>query len=483
MTSKIRRLSGLLALLLLAVIGNVMYLQVVKADNLRQQQGNTRTILAEFGRKRGAINVSAGSVALSVDTGSQYRYLRTYASGPVYAPVSGFYSLIYGTTGMEREENEWLSGSDSRLIVDRLTQLLSGREPAGGSVELTIDPRAQQAAWDGLAGRRGAVVALDPRTGAILAMVSSPSFDPGPLANPTFSTARDAWTKYEADPARPMLNRALRQTYPPGSVFKLVTASAAIESGRYTLDSMLPGPATYTPPGTKTPIRNQDLRACGPKPTVTMAEALRRSCNTPFAYLGVQLGQLLLRAQAEKYGLDSAFDVPMTSAVSRFPAVLDVPLTAQAAIGQFDVRTTALQMAMIAAGIANGGAVMKPQLIAALRTPDLSVVQSLRPDVFDRAISASTAQQLATMMTAVVATGTGVNAQIPGVVVAGKTGTAEVATGILPHAWFVSFAPVDNPQVAVAVVLENGGGNTDQISGGRLAAPIARAVMAAVLGR
>jgi peptidoglycan glycosyltransferase len=481
----LRRLAVAVMLLFGLLLLNANYLQVVKADDLHNDNNNPRLIAEEYSRERGPILVAGEPVARSVETDDRLKYLRRYEPGQLYAHVTGFYSLVYGATGIEAEANSVLSGTDDSLFVRRVIDLLTGEQPKGGSVALTLDPDAQRAAYQGLRDRnaRGAVVALDPTTGAILAMVSTPSYDPNPLASHSTSEVRESYEKLSTAGGRPLLNRSIRETYPPGSTFKIVTAAAALESGRYSPDSQVNNDPELDLPLTDATLPNYDGAPCNPSGTATLTDALKRSCNAAFGQIGLELGDDALRAQAEAFGFNDAFEVPMRSVPSLFPEELDEPQTAQAAIGQFDVRATPLQMAMVAAAVANRGILMQPYLVQEVRAPDLSVLDTTRPREIGTAVSPQTAASLAQMMTAVVDDGTGTNAQIPGVKVAGKTGTAQQGEGRKPHAWFVSFAPSDtDPQVAVAVVLEEGG-DAPEVSGNELAAPIARAVMEAVLQR
>jgi peptidoglycan glycosyltransferase len=480
MNAPLRRLSVAVMLLFGLLLVNVNYLQVVRADDLHNDGNNPRLIAEEYSRERGPILVAGKPVASSKATDDRLKYLRQYSDGELYAPATGFYSLVYGSSGIEREANSILSGTDDALFVRRVIDLLTGTSPKGGSVALTLDPQAQKAAFDGLAGRRGAVVAIDPTTGALLALATSPSYDPNLLASHSPAEVRRNYQRLDRKQSRPMLNRALRQTYPPGSTFKIVTSAAALESGRYNPDSPVYGGAALDLPQTDVALPNFDGQPCsGGNPTLT--DALMFSCNAAFGKIGLELGDDALRAQAEKFGFNQAFEVPMRSVASYFPENPNPPQTAQSAIGQFDVRATPLQMAMVAAAVANRGVLMAPYLVQEVQAPDLSVIDSARPREVGTAVSPQTAAELAEMMTAVVDAGTGSNAQIPGVKVAGKTGTAQQGGGRKPHAWFVSFAPSDTEaQVAVAVVIEEGGGAAE-ISGNQLAAPIARAVMEAVL--
>jgi len=470
-----------LAFLFLAVLVNLTVVQVFQAHNIRTRTGNTRILLQGYQRQRGPILDGEVPVAYSISTADQLKYLRQYAAGPLYAPATGYFSIVYGATGLERIENDILSGNDPRLFVNRLGQLIAGRTPQGGAVVLTINAKAQAVAFRDLAGKVGAVAAVDPATGAILALVQSPSFDPAKLSSHDPAAIRAYYDALLKDPRQPLLNRPLVSVDPPGSSFKLVTLAAALESGRFTKDSVIPGPAELTLPQTTHKLHNWSGAPCGPADKTTLANALNISCNTAFAWLGMTVGGDALRAQAEKFGFNSSFAVPLRSAISRFPLVLDPPTTAMSAIGQYDVRATALQMALVGAGIANGGVVMSPYLVQEIRSPDLSILQSAAPSAYSRAMTPSNAREELQMMQGVVDIGTGSNAQINGVAVAGKTGTAQTGNSAPNVAWFVGVASVDNPRVAVAVVVENAGGQAE-ISGNQLAAPIARDVMKAILG-
>jgi len=481
MSRQVRRIAVVLTVLLTALLLNLTWIQVIAADNYRSRAGNTRLTLEEYDRARGPILVGRAQVAQSIPTDDALQYLRVYNPGAKYAPATGFYSIVYGATGLERTENAILSGSDDRFFVDRLQQLFAGARPKGGGVVTTLNAAAQDAAWEGLGGRKGAVVAINPATGAILALVSSPSFDPNLLSSHRPDEIRAAYASLESDPDKPLLNRPLAETYPPGSTFKLVTAAAALESGRFTPTTLIPGPAEYQLPNSTKKLRNWSGQPCGPNGQVTLEEALAVSCNTAFAWLGNELGDDALRDQAEKFGFSTQFQVPMNTATSRFPRDPDAAQTAQSAIGQFDVRATAIQMALVGASIGNGGTTLNPFLVDQVLAPDLSVLEQARPSVFRQAMTAENAAAELAMMVTTVTRGTGSNAQIPGVSVGGKTGTAQTGNGQPPHAWFVGVAPAEAPQVAVAVVVENGGGEPE-VSGNRLAAPIAKAVIEAVLG-
>ena len=482
MNKPLRRIAVAVMAMFAAMLVNINYIQVVRAEDLRTERGNSRLILEEYSRERGPIVVAGTEVARSVETDGALRFLRQYAEGPLYAPATGFYSSVYGATGIERAENAILAGTDDRLFVRRILDTLTGEANRGGSVTLTLEPAAQRAAAEGLGDRPGAVVALEPATGKILALASSPTYDPNVLAGADSRAVTAAFEALNTDPSRPLLNRALSEVYPPGSTFKIVTTAAALESGRFTPDSEVFGGAELDLPQSTATLPNSSGAACTGGETATLLEALKRSCNTAFGQLGIDLGADVLAAQAEAFGFGNRFEVPITTAASRFPADANPPQTAQSAIGQFDVAATPLQMAMVAAGVANRGIVMAPYLVNEVRGPDTVSLGVTDPSELSRAVSPQTADTLTSMMVAVVEDGTGSNAAIGGVRVAGKTGTAQQGGDRPPHAWFVSFAPADDPQVAVAVIIESGGGEAE-ISGNRLAAPVARQVMAAVLDR
>ena len=490
MNKPLRKVAVACLLLFGLLLLNVNYVQAVKASDYRSDSRNSRTLLRQFEHERGPIVLSGGggATAAALDRGTpkeRFKFLRRYPDGPLYAHVTGFHSFVYGNTGVEQLENGVLSGESDQLLVRRLSDYVTGRQPEGGRVVLTLSSAAQQAALAGLAGHRGAAVALDPRTGAILAMVSTPTYDPNRLSSHDGSKIRSYYEALQADDGDPLLNRAVQQTYPPGSTFKVITSAAALSSGKFTPDSRIPSPRELDLPQTDKPLRNFGGESCGDGKTSTLADAFRISCNTAFGGLGMTLGGDKVRQQAEKFGFgDNDLQVPTRIARSVFPDSLSEPQEAQAAIGQYDVRVTPLQMAMVAAGVANGGDVMKPYLVREVQGPDLSRLSTTEPSVYRHdAISREVADQLTAIMELVVNDGTGRSAQIPGVRVAGKTGTAQHATGEPPHAWFIGFAPADDPRVAVAVVVEDGGSAGSEATGGRVAAPIARSIMRAVLGQ
>jgi peptidoglycan glycosyltransferase len=483
MNRPIRRLSFIVALLFCSLLISTTWIQFVTAKQLDALPGNRRTLLDSYSRERGAILIDGSPIAKSVPTKDELKYVRTYPAGKLYSQVTGYYSFIYGAGGgLEGAEDALLSGQSDTLFYRRVVDMVTGKAPSGASLELTINPKAQQAADQALGNQRGAVVALDPSTGAILAMVSHPQYDPTTLASHNLSAVEAAWKALNADPGRPALNRAIAgDLYPPGSTFKLITAAAALSSGKFTEQSQIPGPATLVLPQSTVNLPTDDHQPCGPGNKTTLTHALEISCNTAFGWLGLDLGGDALRAQAAKFGFGDALRVPMRVTPSTVPAQLNAPQAAQAAIGQYDVRVTPLQMAMVSAAIANKGVVMNPYLVKDSRDSNLNIIDQTQPEQLSQAVTADVAAALTRMMVTVVQSGTGTPAQIPGIQVAGKTGTAQHTTGGAPHAWFTAFAPATDPKIAVAVVVEDGGNAGSEAFGGKVAAPIARQVIEAVL--
>jgi penicillin-binding protein A len=476
MNAPLRRVAlSVLALFTLLII-NVNYIQVVRSDELRTDPSNTRVLAQEYDRERGSIVVDGTEVDMSVRTDDRLTYLRQYPQGPLYAPVTGYYSLIYSNSGLERAENDVLAGSDPRLFVRRLADLFTGRDPAGGDVVLTLDPHVQEAAMAGLSGNTGAVVALNPKTGAVLGMASTPSYDPNKLSSHDPAAIREYWEQLGNASPDPRLNRAIGDNFPPGSIFKVIVSAAALSNG-YTPDTTIPAPDLLTLPNTRTTLKNFGGSSCNGGADQRLIDALTISCNTAFAELGMKLGEDKVRSMAEAFGMDDQkMQIPLEVAPSTVGDIESKAALGQTSIGQRDVRMTPLQAAMVAAAVANKGSLMKPYLVDQLRAPDLSVIAQTDPQELRHPISAGVAAQLTQMMTSVVANGTGRAAQVPGETVAGKTGTAQVAEGVPDHNWFIGFAPADDPQIAVAVFVANGGG-----TGGDVSAPIARQVLQAYL--
>ena len=474
MNRSIRHLSVVAGLLIFALLANVTLSYLLRGDALNNNSQNRRVTEAQFGAPRGAILVGNTPVVQTLPADGRFAYLRTYADGPLYAPVTGYYSYIYSRSKLESAYNSALAGTDSAQALQRLLDQLAGRQTTGSSLQTTINAKAQQAAWNALQGHRGAIVALDYTTGAILAYVTAPSYDPSLLASGDLDATQQAWDSLNADPTRPMADRAGREVYPPGSTFKLVTAAAALEAG-WTPDSQVDAPPQLTLPGTSVQLGND--ASCGPA-RITLQRALQVSCNTAFANVGLSVGADALYAQAEKFGFNSNFGADVNSATSRFPAGIDQAQTAMSAIGQYEVAASPLQMAVVAGAIANNGLVMEPYFVSQVQAPDLSVSKHT-PVSLGQAVSLSTAQQLQQMMQSVVTAGSGGRAQVSGLTIGGKTGTAQSDKVRSPYAWFVGYAT--ELHVAVCVFVEDSETNEDQ-TGGRTAAPIFQKVVQAFKG-
>ncbi|MGS0683990.1 peptidoglycan D,D-transpeptidase FtsI family protein [Nakamurella sp. GG22] len=489
MKRPLRRLGTAVIVMIGLLLANIAYTQVIKADDYRADPNNKRTLVAEYSRQRGQITAAGGVVlARSDPVDDPYNYQRVYPGDAVYAHLTGYYSMRYGPTGLERTQNDILSGEAPELIAGQLSDLITGRDPRGGNVELNIVPAIQQAAYSAMAddGLVGAVVAMEPSTGKVLAVVSTPSYDPNPLASHSDAVQRKAYNELvSADPS-PLLNRATAAVYPPGSTFKLVIASAALQQG-YTPQTEVTGEPKITLPDTGgATLSNFAGENCGNGGggDVPLTEALAFSCNTAFAEVAMSLGRGPVQKQAEALGVDGQEEnIGLDVVGSRLGDIPDTAALAQTGIGQRDVAVTPFQMAWITATIANRGDKMAPHLIAKTTKPDLTVISQPEPESLGQAIPISVADQVRDMMVASEQETVGAGG-IADLVIASKTGTAEHGTDpkkTPPHAWYVAFAPADDPQVAVAVMVENGGKLGLDATGGKVAAPIGRSVIAAAL--
>lgn len=462
------------------VLGSLTYVQFFQAQELNDNPWNNRQLYQDFGRERGAILVDGRAIADSVPSNDQFNFQRVYNQPELYAHLTGYYSLSLGSTQLEDEMSEVLSGTDSSLFYDRMVRLFSGGDSAGASVELTIDPEIQQLAYDLIPdGQRGSIVVMEPATGNILAMVSKPSYDPNLLSGHDTRIVEENVAALSEQPGLSIYtNPATESLVAPGSVFKLIVAAAALESGEYDADSEIPNPPALEFPGIEYTLPNFVTGGCASRTTADLEFALEQSCNTAFAQIALDLGEEAIQEQASRFGFGEELAIPTRVIASTFPSDLTDPELAQSAVGQFDTRVTPLQMAMVASAIANDGQQMKPQLIKSIRAADLELIESPEPEVLRESISPETADQLTEWMVNVVDNGTATGAQVPGVEVAGKTGTAEVSeTG--DNAWFTGFAPADDPQVAISIVIEN----VDIPTGQQLTSPSAKRLIEAVLSR
>lgn len=482
MNRQIRRLGIALLVLYGALFVQLNVVQVIRADQYNDNPRNNRAVTRDYSRPRGDIVSADGDVlATSVPVAGPFERQRTYPpeTAELFAHVTGFFSFTSGADGVEETYNDELAGRAAATSIESFADLLLD-ENRQADVRLTIPTSVQRVAREQLGDRRGSVVAIDPRDGSLLALWSFPTYDPNPLSSVDQRLAQDSRSLVLAAEGNPLLPKSFRETFFPGSTFKVVTASAALSTGLTLTDPVLPVGREFVPPQTRTPIRNFGGGACGGNIT----ELLRVSCNTGFAALGVELGAETLVGQAEAYGFNSRppLDLPnpAVSTIGDVESFRDnIPVLAQTALGQNAVRASPLEMALVAAGIANGGEIMTPHVLADVRDQDGEVIDRYEPTPWMRATSPEVAAQLTQAMRVVAEQGTATRLQVPGVPTAGKTGTAQIGNG-LSHAWIIGFAPADNPRVAVAVIVEGQPGASEQ-TGGRVAAPIGQAVLQAAL--
>ncbi|MEU8888384.1 penicillin-binding transpeptidase domain-containing protein [Streptomyces sp. NPDC048442] len=483
MNKTIRHAAVFCMLLVLALLVRVTWVQAYDGKALAQNKDNRRNIVAQYAHPLGNIIVAGSPVTGSTKTeGSDLAYKRTYTEGELYAAVTGYSSQVYGATQLEGVYSHVLDGTDDRLKSP--SDLLQGKHTRPGNVVTTLDAAVQKAAYEALGDTKGAAVAIDPKSGRILGMVSTPSYDPSKIAG---QNDGEAWKKLSSgnDENKAMTNRAMRQPLPPGSTFKLVVASAALENGLYdSVDTATDSPDPYTLPGTTQVLHNENRSA--PCENATLRAALKYSCNNVFAKLAVDLGQDKVKATAEKFGFnDDKLDVPVRAYESSYPKGMDKAQTGLSGIGQFDVTATPLQMAMVSAALANGGELAAPHMVSEVTSAGGDTLEKHK-DASTRVVSERTAEQLRSAMVTVVEEGTGTNARIPGAEVGGKTGTAQhgLNNSKTPYAWFTSYAKdaSTGKEVAVAVLIEDSGAARSEVSGNGLAAPVAQKMMKAALG-
>jgi len=482
----VRRISIAALVMFVLLLANINYLQGFEASALSSKPGNSRAFAAQFQYQRGNIETADGVVvARSKAVGGIYKYQRVYPSGQEYAPVTG-YDALYGATGIEKTQNSVLSGNSSSLAVRNVIDMITNKPRKGATVQLTINSKAQNAAWSALqaGGKSGAVVALDPSTGKVLAMASYPSYDPNQLAVLDGTTLNKNDNALLNDKNQPLLNRATSATYPPGSTFKIVTSSTLFSQGKGSPSSVVDAPTSLTLPQSSTKLINNNGEACGTMGNgkATIDVAFTESCNTAFANIGMQLGSAALKSEAEQYGFNNSnLTIPIPVVASNFPLEPALSFTAMSAIGQKDDTVTPLQEAMLSAAIANGGKLMRPYLVQQVQAADLSIVDQASPQVLSTPVSSDVAGQIKTMMLHVVSqpdgTAAAFNNAIPGVQIAGKTGTAQngVNNSGLNDAVFTCFASNGNRSMAVGVIIQGGG------YGAAAAAPIAVSVLKSYL--
>ncbi|MET8083625.1 penicillin-binding protein 2 [Micromonospora sp. NPDC005237] len=501
MNAPLRRVGIVVMVLFGLLFANLNWIQAYKADEYRTSDYNGRVQVADYKRKRGNIEAGGTAVATSKETTGKLKFQRTYPGGAKYAHVLGYKPVNLADTGIEQVENDFLAGTSDQLIGDRFKDMFTGDETGGGNVLLTLSKRAQDVAYDQMRNnqvdaKRGAAIAIDPRTGAVQALVSMPSFDPNPLVSHNTTEAAAEINKLEQNPDGPLKNRALSETLPPGSAFKIVVAAAALENG-VTKTTPIPAGSSYTPPTSGSPIRNAAPSIC-PEPQVTLLEAVTESCNTGFAQLGVRLGADKVKEKARQFGFEQEDltvgqlgEGGLRTAASRTGDMLnpdgstDPAALAQSSIGQNNVRMTPLQGAMIAGSVANGGSQMRPYLVRQLLAPDRTTsYYTAKPRELRQPVSGQVASDLRDMMVSVVQKGTGQKAAISGYTVGGKTGTAQSAPDRPDHGWFIGFAldKNGNPVSAVCVVLEQAGSG-GSAEAARIGGQIMRAAIADPGGR
>ena len=441
------------------------YITSIKANELNSDPRNRRALYHEFGAPRGAILASDGTVLAKSDPSKDaFLYQRSYFNGQIYAPITGYYSISQrADRGIEASRNQFLSGQADALFLQKFKALFTGVENRGASIETSINTKLQTLAYNLLKDKDAALVAIEPKTGRILAMVSTPSYNPSLLASHNASFVNHAYKDLISDVSNPMLNRSISELYAPGSTFKTVVAAAALESGKYDLDTQIPAGSSYLLPGTRTHLTNVSPKASGTNGQISFEDALAYSSNTAFAQLGVSLGSDAIIKQAKKFGFFSSFTldgadstgIPMRVVASLLNQKPSQDKLALESIGQGDARITALQNAMVAAAIANNGTLMKPTLVDCVRSSDLSVISQTTPTVMNQAISAQSAAKLNAMMQSVVVKGNA-NLSLPNIAVAAKTGTAQIGErNQAINGWVIGFAPAQDPKIAVAVMVHN----------------------------
>ncbi len=486
----IRRMGLAMIVLLVALVAQLTYLQVARSKTLANASGNPRKYFANISRDRGPIETADGAVvALSAPTKDEFKYQRVYpnATATQFADVVGYLSIQNGSVGVESAYASDLEGRTFKLQVNNLADALANKQPVG-TVVLTLSKLAQGTAAFALQGKRGSVVVLDVATGGVLAAYSNPTFDPNQLATHDAKKAQAAYSFLTNAPGNPLLARAWRELYPPGSTFKTVTASIA-QQNKVDLDTKFPVVDHIILPQTNgVPLYNFGKEKCGG----SMLDSFIVSCNTTFAQVGFDLGNTFATG-IQKFGVQtqpprqngSGIDPPMVASTGPLPGTfaLNQPKFMQDAIGQNQVLVPPMQMALVAEAIANQGVILQPHVVDCVLDPNDKVVSRVGVEQYQRAIDPATAATMTSFMLAVVndPRGTGTAAQIPGVAVAGKTGTAETAQGEKPHAWFIAFAPADHPKYAVAVLVEHGGSDQAETTGGRVAAPIAKQILQTLL--
>jgi peptidoglycan glycosyltransferase len=483
---QIRRLAAALLVCYLVLFVQLNVLQVGRKQALDDNPLNNRQTIRDFNRPRGPIVTSDGQTvaeSVGIPSGVPYKYQRQYPTNDLFSNVTGYYTFSFGSTGLEKTQDDVLMGDTAEQKLRGIPGLLSGSTDNSGSVLLSMRADVQLVAAQALGDREGSVVVMDPHTGAVIAMVSNPRFDANQVAQVDSAKAEAALTFLNAAPGKPLLANAYQERYMPGSSFKVLTTSIALENGVTSLDRTFPVETAYLPPQTTDPIQNFQKESCGG----TMTEVFFRSCNIPFARMAVELGAQKMVDGVNKWGVGETIPIDLPRAAKSFFGTVEdfkdnIPLLAIGGFGEGSDQMVPLHMAMVASTVANGGQMMKPYVIDATLDHEGGVLNKTQPAVWLNPILPSTAADLTTLMIGVVNNGTGRQMQLDnGIQAAAKTGTAQLNGPGQPeqsNAWIVGFAPAENPKYAIAVMLR--GGPDDEISastGGRLAGPIAKSVL------
>ncbi|MEX2555243.1 MAG: penicillin-binding transpeptidase domain-containing protein [Actinomycetota bacterium] len=488
MNRTVRRIALMLGVAFAALIVQLTYVQVVEAERFAEHPSNRRLLVKEYSIERGSIVAGETILARSKLTNDNLKYLREYPGKGLWGHITGYYSIVFGGAGLERTYNDFLIGAGPEDRWENIVDDILGRARKGHTLLLTIDPDLQALAAKALKGQRGAVAAINPENGEVLALYANPTFDPNPLSSHDLNGVRSSWDKFNASPAKPLVFRATQERYPPGSTFKVIMTAAALEDG-IPKTKTYPNPRVLDLPLTDRTLRNFSGGACAGGGRISMAQALRVSCNTTFAQIGMELGPEKIEEMTRGFGFGASpvgFDLPAASSClvaepggGCAEPTLDDPQTAFSSIGQFSVRVTPLQMALVAAAASNGGMLVRPHVVREIQDFTGKVVHTVSPEPDGPIFSRQTAATLRDLMIDVVDNGTGRPAAIPSLrgEMGGKTGTAQTGVeGENPHVWFIAFGP----GIAVAVVVENGGDAGGDATGGRVAGPIAKALIEAV---
>ena len=480
MERQIRRMGIVLAGLFAILFLQINNIQVLQASKLSNSTSNPRVALRLYNQTRGAIQTSDGTViADSVASHDRYNFLRQYPQGPLYAEITGYFSLVYGTWGVENTYNKYLISHQNP--VKNLSDLVTSNN-GPDDLTLTVNSAMQQAAATALKGNVGAVVALNPKTGAILALYGNPTYDPNALASHNVNDVLKAWKANLANPSNPMLDRAYRRSYAPGSTFKVITSSAVYDHDPQLATKVYPQLSQLTLPNTNKTLSNFAHEVCGG----TLPTLMAVSCDSGFGQIGLDLGAANLVSEAEAFGFNKTppFDLP-GAAISSIPSAAsfaqNLPGVAYSAIGQEDVQATALGMALVTSAIADGGTIMTPHVMSEIRDTQGNLIEAYNPHPWLTATSSATASAVSSLMVGVVQGGTASNIAIPGITLGAKTGTAQTQVGAGSNNWLEAFGPAENPSIVVVATVPAQSGLPIDTTGSQIAGPIVKAMLEAAI--